>query len=149
MSNIIKKTMIYGSLLHSLATPNNTTNADNGRDNKVESNLNLQQSKDNDNSWSFTNLHNSATFNKTTTYYGTFITIMLIIATLVFLFCCGGMRKILRCFKPNTNKTQNTLLQQAASIIPMLPIIKQINNTDQQPQHFGGQTVKYPQIPTY
>ena len=53
MSNIIKKTMFYGSFLHSLATPNNTTNADNGRDNKVESNLNLQQSKDNDNSWSF------------------------------------------------------------------------------------------------
>ena len=95
MSNVIKKTMMYGFLLHSLATPNNRTNADSGRDNKVESNLNLQQSKDNDNSWSFTNLHNSATFNKTSTYYGAFTIIMLIIGTLVFLFCCGGMRKFL------------------------------------------------------
>ena len=157
MSNVIKKTIIYGFLLHSLATPSNSTMADSGRDNKVESNLNLQQSKDNDNSWSFINLHHSATFNRTSIYYGAFTIIMLIIGTLIFLFCCGGMKKFLSHFNSNSNQTQNTpnmLLQQAASMIPMLPIQKQTPfnnppfNPNQQPAHFGGQTVNYPQIPT-
>ena len=157
MSNVIKKTIIYGFILHSLATPSNSTKADSGRDNKVESNLNLQQSKDNDNSWSFINLHHSATFNRTSIYYGAFTIIMLIIGTLVFLFCCGGMKKFLSHFNSNSNQTQNTpnmLLQQAASMIPMLPIQKQTQfnnppfNPNQQPAHFGGQTVNYSQIPT-
>ena len=161
MSNVIKKTIMYGLLLHSSATPSNTTMADrrveNGRDSKVESNLNLQQSKDNNNSWSFINLHHSATFNRTSIYYGAFTIIMLIIGTLIFLFCCGGMKKFLSHFNSNSNQTQNTpnmLLQQAVSMIPMLPIPKQTPfnnppfNPNQQPAHFGGQTVNYPQIPT-
>ena len=49
MSNEIKKTFMYGLLLHSLASPSNTTMADrrveNGRDSKVESNLNLHEVK--------------------------------------------------------------------------------------------------------
>ena len=125
MSKTIKKIITYTLLLQSLATQNNTTNADNGRDTNIESNQNLQQSNDNDKSWSFTNIHNSATFNKAATNHGTFTTIIIIIAILVFLFCCGGTTKIRKCIKPNKNKTQNTLLQQAANIVPMLPIIKQ------------------------
>ena len=148
--------MMYGFLLHSLATPNNKTHADSGRDNKIDSNLSLQQSKDNDNSWSLINLHHSATFNRTSIYYGAFTIIMLIIGTLVFLFCCGGMRKFLSHFNYNSNQTQNNqntpnmLLQQAASMIPMLPMQKQNQfnnppfNPNQQPTHFGGQTVNYP-----
>ena len=156
MSNTIKKTMMYGFLLHSLATPNNKTHADSGRDNKIDSNLSLQQSKDNDNSWSLINLHHSATFTRTSIYYGAFTVIMLIIGVLVFLFCCGGMRKFLSHFNYNTNQTQNNqntpnmLLQQAASMIPMLPMQKQTQfnnppyNPNQQPTHFGGQAVNYP-----
>ena len=161
MSNEIKKTFMYGLLLHSLANPSNTTMADrrieNGWDSKVESNLSLQQSKDNDNSWSFINLHHSATFNRTSLYYGGFTLVMIIIGTLVFLFCCGGMKRFLSHFNTTSNNSQNTpnmLLQSAASMIPMLPMPKQtpftnppFNPQNQQPTHFGGQTVNYPQIP--
>ena len=153
MSNTIKKTMLYGFLLHSLASPNNKTNADNGRDSKTDSNLSLEQSKDNDNLWSLINLHHSATFQRTSIYYGVFTVIMIILGILVFLFCCGGMQKFLSHFNYNTPQNQNTpnmLMQQAASMIPMLPIQKptQINNPpynpNLQPNHFGGQAVTYP-----
>ena len=86
MSNTIKKTMMYGFLLHSLATPNNKTNADSGRDNKIDSNLSLQQSKDNNNSWSLIKLHHSAMFTRTSICYRAFTVIMLILGVLVFLF---------------------------------------------------------------
>ena len=147
ITNEITKTIIYGPHLHTLATPS-----------KVQSNPNLQQKKDNDNSWSIINHHQSVTFNRTSIYYGAFTIIMLIIGILIFLFCCGGMNKFLSHFNTNSNQTQNTpnmLLQQAASMIPMLPLPKQtpftnppFNPQNQQPSHFGGQSVNYPQIPT-
>ena len=150
---------MVGLLLHSL---HNVSMADrrieNGRDSKVDSNINLQQSKDTDNSWSFVNLHHSATFNRTSLYYGGFTFVMIIIGTLVFLFCCGGMKRCLSHFNTtshNSQSTPNMLLQSAASMIPMLPMPKQTpfttppyNPQNLQPTHFGGQTVGYPQIPT-
>ena len=137
MSKTIKEVIIYTILLHSIATKNGETYADNGRDTNIETKETLQQSNDVDKSWSFTNIHNSATFNKAATNHLTFSAIIIITAILVFLFCCGGTTKIKKCIKPH--KAQNTSLQQAANIVSMLPIIK-----TQQEQHFGGETAKYP-----
>ena len=149
---------MVGLLLHSL---HNVSMADrrieNGRDSKVDSNINLQQSKDTDNSWSFVNLHHSATFNRTSLYYGGFTFVMIIIGTLVFLFCCGGMKRCLSHFNTTSHNSQsiaNMLLQSAGSMIPMHLLPKQTpftppyNPQNLQPTHFGGQTVGYPQICT-
>ena len=83
LTNEITKTIIYGPHLHTLATPS-----------KVQSNPNLQQNKDYNNSWTFINRHHSVTFNRTSIYYGAFTIILLMIGTLIFLFLLRGDEKI-------------------------------------------------------
>ena len=128
---------------------------ENGRDSRVDSNISLQETKDN--SWSLLNFHHSATFTRSSIYYGGFTFVLIIIATLVFLFSCGRMKRCLSHFNNASHNSQSTakmLLQSAGSMIPMLPIHKQTpynppyNPPTLQPTHVGGQSVGYPQLPT-
>ena len=131
----ITQTVINGSQLHTLTNPS-----------KIQSNTNLHQNKDND----FINRHHSVTFNRTSIYYGTFTIILLIIGTIIFLFYCGGMKKFLSHFKPNTNKTTNTpniLLQQNPNTIPTIKIQK-LNPFNNTPFTQQNQPPHYTQLPT-
>ena len=79
--------------------------------------------------------HHNLTFARTSVYYAIFTVLLLIIATIIFLFYCGGMTKFLNNFKQKVNKTRNisNILQQNPITNPTIRIQK-INPFDQQDQ---------------
>ena len=106
---------------------------------KIQSNNKLYLDEDND----YMSRHHTLTFARTSVYYAIFTVILLIIATIIFLFYCGGMTKFLNNFKQKVNKTRNisNILQQNPITIPTIRIQK-INPFDQQ-----DQPPQYTQIP--
>ena len=87
--------------------------------------------------------HHNLTFARTSVYYAIFTVLLLIIATIIYLFYCKGMTKFLNNFKQKVKKTRNigNILQQHPITVPTIRIQK-INPFDQQ-----DQPPQYTQIP--
>ena len=87
--------------------------------------------------------HHNLTFARTSVYYAIFTVLLLIIATIIYLFYCKGMTKFLNNFKQKVKRTRNigNILQQNPITVPTIRIQK-INPFDQQ-----DQPPQYTQIP--
>ena len=108
-----------------------------------QSQLQAENRRNIDENNNYMSRHHNLTFARTSVYYAIFTVLLLIIATIIYLFYCKGMTKFLNNFKQKVKKTTNigSILQQHPITLPTIRIHK-INPFDQQ-----DQPPQYTQIP--